>query len=193
MILPMKRFLVPLFFLAILLSGCGGGEESAAACDHPYWSGTIGTCVPEGWNILDRVTLNETGIAEEVMVAFKREEAVAGQFPSVTVTQEPLAQPVDSTTYSAASIRSVTVLPGYKQIDVQKVKVDDEEVDLHIFSAQPDPEQPARRFYQVSAVSGSNGYTVTALTPQSPSRELEAEVNVMLKNVTFTEPAVSEG
>ena len=185
----MQRFFIPLFLLALLLVGCGGGGGSAVACDHPYWSGTVGTCVPEGWNILDRATLNEHGVAEEVMVAFKREEAVAGQFPSVTVTQEPLKEPVESAAYSAASMRSITILPGYKQIDVQKVNVDDADVDLHIFSAQPDPDQPARRFYQVSAVAGSNGYTVTALTPLSPSRELEKEVNVMLKNVTFKEPA----
>ncbi|MBI3332226.1 hypothetical protein HYZ99_04730 [Candidatus Peregrinibacteria bacterium] len=189
----MKRFLVPLFSLSILLSSCGGGGNEATQCERPFWNGTIGTCLPEGWVVLDRSILNERDIPAEVITAFKREEAVAGQFPSVTITQEVLAQATDSTSYSAASVQSVTVLPGYKQADLREATVDGETVTLHIFNAQPDPEQPARRFYQVSAVSGTEGYTVTALTPLSPPRDLEAETLLMLENVTFVEPKTNEG
>ncbi|MEK7590670.1 MAG: hypothetical protein AAB489_00470 [Patescibacteria group bacterium] len=183
----MQRQLSLLIGCSLLLASCGGNGEQAK-CTRQYWDGIVGLCMPAGWVVIEHEQLRERGIPEDVIVAFKREKAVAGQFPTVTVTQEALKQPMDSSAYSDASVRSVAVLPGYKQIDTRAVRVDDASVDLHIFTAQPSADEPERRFYQVSAVSGPSGYSVTALTPLAPPSDVESEIERMMGSITFKAP-----
>ncbi|OGJ55419.1 hypothetical protein A2706_01700 [Candidatus Peribacteria bacterium RIFCSPHIGHO2_01_FULL_51_35] len=184
----MRRF-ASLLLLCLTLAACGGSGAVADCEGERYWDGTIGLCLPEGWTALPREALRERGIPEDVVVAFKRNEAIAGQFPAVTVTQEALAQETSPVTYSEASVRSVSVLPGFKEIDQQDVTIDGTEVTLHIFSAQPTEGEPERRFYQVSFAAKNFGYSVTGLTPLSPPRELEAEMKTLMGSITFAEPA----
>ena len=184
----MKRF-TALLLVCLTLAACGGSDATADCSGERYWDGTIGLCLPAGWTVLPREALRERGIPEDVVVAFKRNEAIAGQFPAVTVTQEALAAETDPKTYSDASIRSVSILPGFKEIDQQQVTVDGTDVTLHIFSAQPTEGEPERRFYQVSSATKNFGYSVTGLTPLSPSRDLEEEMDVIMNSITFMEPA----
>jgi hypothetical protein len=144
--------------------------------------------LPKGWSVVPRETLIERGAPNDVAVAFQRDEAVSGLLPTVTVTREILPAPTDSATYSRASIQAVTALPNYKLIDSRPVTVDGQDVMLHIFTAQPMPDQPERRFYQVSALAnGTTGYTFSALAPVSVPANLEQEIMVFMKNVTFKE------
>lgn len=175
--------------LALFLVSCGGSGTASADCKDQYWDGTVGVCLPTGWKVLDKETLESKGVPSEVSIAFQAEKAVSGQFISVTVTRETLPQTVDSKTYSQASIRAVSALPGYTLIDSRPSTVDEQEVEIHIFSAQPVPEEPARRFYQVSAVSGEIGYTFTAATPLSVSDALEKQILAIMRSVTFKQPA----
>jgi hypothetical protein len=169
----------------LLLTACGGSE--ATVCERGYWDGTVGTCVPEGWQVLDRAALDEKGMPPEVVVAFQSETPVSGQLVTVTVTREALTQPLSSVDYSEASIASVAGLPNYEEEDRQSTTVDGEDVDIHIFTAQPSPDQPESRFYQLSAVSGSVGYTFTAATPVTVPDEVEQQVLSLLQNVTFVQ------
>jgi hypothetical protein len=179
-----KRFalflLAPLFLLA-----CSGTSSTTSACSQQYWDGEIGVCLPQGWNVVDRETLNQRGLADDVIIAFQAQDAIAGQFPTVTVTVEAVPASTDSAAYSQASIRAVSALPGYKLIDTRTAKVDGDSVSLHIFTAQPLSEEPERRFYQVSAVHSGKGYTFTGLTPLSVSSSLEKQVTSMLQSATF--------
>ncbi len=161
------------------------------ACEQEYWDGTYGTCLPEGWVVVDRETRAQRGVPEEVVVAFQSEQSVSGQFPTVTVTREPLNTVVDPASYSQASVRAVSVLPGYTLLDSQNVTIDDTRVTLHVFIAQPVASEPQRRFYQVSTVSGSAGYTVTGLLPVSIDEE-EEEILLVLRNSTFQEPVAED-
>lgn len=183
----MQRQLSLLIGSSLLIASCGGSAEQAK-CTRQYWDGVIGLCMPAEWVVIEHEQLRERGIPEDVIVAFKREQAVSGQFPTMTVTQEMLKQPMDSAAYSDASVRSVSVLPGYKQIDARDVRIDDASVDLHIFTAQPSADEPERRFYQVSAVSGSSGYSVTALAPLAPPSDVESEIELMMGSITFKAP-----
>ncbi len=186
----MRRRLLLLAAIPLLLSACGGGGSSKAVCTQQYWDGTIGVCLPDGWNVVARETLDERGLPAEVIAAFQAEKAVSGQFPTVTVTEEKLTQDADSAAYSKASIRAVSTLPGYKLIDSRSVTIDGNAVDMHVFSAQPLPEEPERRFYQVSVVGKNRtGYTFTALTPLSIGSGLENEVTTIVKSSTLKEPA----
>lgn len=177
---------------AFLLTSCGGGSSDRTGCETDYWDGTVGTCLPSGWETLDQETLRQRGVPEETIVVFQSEESVSGQFPTVAVTRERLASEVGSTAYSDANIRSIEVIDGYKHIDTKEKEVAGEKVSLHTFSAQPIEGEPRRRYYQVSLTEGDVGYTVTAVSPVSIGANLEKKMMVLIENFTLDEPVVEE-
>ncbi len=176
-----------LFALPLFLVACSGGS-SGVACEQTYWDGVFGTCLPDGWSVVDRETLRQRGVPEETITAFQVDEAVAGQFPTVTVTREQLPNPATSMQYSEASVRAVEVLPGYERIDSSNSKIDSGDVLLHIFSLQPVQDEPRRRFYQKSTAVDATGYSITATSPLTVDSGLEAEILLILDNATFVEP-----
>lgn len=182
--------------VCLLLVSCGGDNGTDLACESTYWDGEVGACLPAGWRVVGRNQLDERGVPAEVAVAFQSEAPYSGQFATVTVTREALGQRMTSGEYSEASIISVQTLPGYTEVDKRPITIDEDDVDLHIFTAQPRDDQPASRFYQVSAVSPrSTGFTFTGATPVSTPDELEQQVTTILRSVTFTgegEPTTTE-
>jgi len=183
----MKRTLLPTLVLTLALSACGG-SSTTVACAQQYWDGTIGTCLPEGWHVLDRTNLDLRGAPGEVTVAFQADNPIAGQYAIITVTREALNETMTSPEYSEASMASVKTLPAYTELDVQKATIDEQDVSLHVFSAQPKTDEPKTRFYQLSAVSGTAGYSFTAATPLTVDNTLEGQILLILKNVTFIKP-----
>ncbi|OIO54224.1 hypothetical protein AUJ46_03825 [Candidatus Peregrinibacteria bacterium CG1_02_54_53] len=173
--------------LSLLLTACGSGSSGGSACQN-YWFEQVGACLPDAWQLLDRAELLQRGIPEDVIIAFQNETSVSGQYPTVSITREPLATVVEPVAYSEATIRSVAVLPGYKLIDQKKVTIDGISLPVHVFFAQPVTGEPQRRFLQVSTVVGQNGYTVTALTPLTVSSDLESEIFTILGSITFKAP-----
>jgi hypothetical protein len=190
MILRMKKLLLSAASL-LLLAACGG-QTATVACANQYFDGTLGTCLPTGWHVVDRTALDQRGVPPEVVVAFQADQPSSGQFATVTVTREPLATQMTSTAYSDASVESVSGMAGYTKIDKSAIKVDGQSVSLHTFTAQPRSDEPKTRFYQVSAVSGMNGYTYTAATPVAVDSTLEKQALLILNNVTFTDPATKK-
>jgi len=187
----MKRFLAYLI-LPLLLTACFGGGDTSADCQKEYWDGTVGACLPKGWTVIDTETLRARGVPADTIVAFQASEAVSGQFPTVTVTREALGQVTTPQAYSEASVRSVSVLPAYTLIDSTTMSLDGETVDLHIFTAQPVSDEPARRFYQVSTVANEVGYTVTSAVPVSVKDSVEKQIIAVLQSATFEEKAEEE-
>ena len=182
---------IPVLSLAfILLAACGGSD--VVSCDRGYWDGEVGTCVPDGWQVMDRGQLDQQGMPSEVHVAFQSETPVSGQLVTVTVTTEALSNPLSPADYSEASIQSVKGLPGYEEIDRKPVTVDGQDLDIHVFTAQPTADQPASRFYQLSSVAEETGYTFTAATPVTVSDDVEAQILSMYESATFVEPAEGE-
>jgi len=175
-------------FLLLLLSGCGGVSGGELTCTEQYWDGTIGTCVPEGWEIVTREKMTEQGLPSEVIAAFQRGDTISGQTPVFLVTRETLSEEMDAKAYSDASIRSVAVLPAYKQVDARNADIDGDDVQIHIFTAQPVSEEPARRYYQLSATKAKEGFTFTALAPVSVPASLDKEILFMLNEATLMEP-----
>jgi hypothetical protein len=189
----MRRFSSVLLVCSLLLAACGGGGSSSAVeCTQQYWNGVIGMCLPKGWGVLEEEALADRGVPAQVMVAFQSDTVVSGQTPTITVTSERLTAPLDTPAYSKASVRSVTTLPGYKLIDSRQIDVEGQKADMHVFSAQPVPSDPERRFTQVSAVAANVGYTVTALTPVSISDSLEKQITLILSSLRFSEPTAEE-
>ena len=188
----MKRSSIAILALALLLAACGGSSASTGVvCKEQFWNGIIGLCLPAGWSPIEHEKLVDRGVPDQVLVAFQTDKSVSGQTPTITVTSEKLSAPLDSPAYSKASIRSVATLPGYKLIDSRATDIEGQKVDLHVFTAQPVVGDPERRFFQLSAVSGNVGYTVTALTPVSITDTLEKEILLIMGSVRFSEPASS--
>lgn len=176
-----------------VLASCGGGSDGGdAACKEDYWDGAYGTCLPSDWVVIDGETLRRRGVPEDTVVAFQSEIPISGQFPTVTVTQEVLVRATSPQAYSDASIRAVTVLPGYQELDTKDMRVAGEKVRLHVFSAQPTADEPLRRFYQVSTVSDGVGYSITATTPVSVEDSLENQVLLILRGSMFAETTTEE-
>jgi len=188
-ILSMKRLIVALSSVLFLV-GCGTQSSSSAkvTCDQQFWNGTFAACLPKGWRVLSQDSLNALGVPEETVAAFQYETPHAGQLDTITVTSEPLAQEMTTPEYSLSNIAAVSALPEYKLIDKITVTIDGKESALHIFSARPAPDQPVRRYYQLSAAKERTGYSFTGSFPLSIDDSAAVEMQFILKNVSFTNP-----
>ncbi len=175
-------------FLCLSLVACGGSESTDVTCELSYWDGQVATCIPDGWHVVDRTQLDQRGLPSEVFVAFQSDASISGQYPTVTVTREPLVEDVTSTAYSEASVESVKALPGYEQIDERSTAVDGQEVTLHIFSAQPRSEEPRARFYQLSLAREKQGYTFTAAVPLAVDEAIENQILLIMRNASLSAP-----
>lgn len=187
----MKRSTLTFLALSLFLTACGG-TTSSVSCAQQYWDGTIGTCLPDGWHVLDRANLDLRGAPGEVTVGFQADNPIAGQYTVITVTREALNDAMTASEYSDASIASVKTLPAYAEIDTQKVTIDKDNILLHVFSAQPKSDEPKTRFYQMSTVAGTAGYSFTAATPLTVDKTVESQILLILKSVTFTKPTAAK-
>lgn len=184
----MKR--VAIVGLALLLfAGCGtSGSSAKVVCDQQYWNMIFAVCLPKDWRVLSKETLQQLGVPEETVAAFQYTVPHAGQLDTVTVTREPLSEDMKTTDYSNSNILAVSALPDYKLIDKQVVTIDGLESALHVFSARPSPDQPIRRYYQVSATKDRTGYTFTGSFPLSIQDSEADQVKFILINVSFQDP-----
>ena len=180
------RYRLLLLTLCLPLAACGDDDGGGnVSCKSDYWDGTYGTCLPDNWVVIDSETLRQRGVPGDTIVAFQSEVPVSGQFPTVTVTREPLIDVVDPEDYSSASVRAVTVLPGYQELDTRETNIAGEKVHMHVFKAQPAEGETLRRFFQVSTVAKGAGYSVTATTPVSLDDALENQVLLILRESIF--------
>ncbi len=178
--------LLSLATLTFLLAACGSSTTSTTvACANVYFDGTVGTCIPAGWHVVDRGQLDARGVPPEVLVAFQADAPVSGQFATVTVTREPLTKQMTAEEYSNASMQSVQAMPGYAKVNTEQITVDGQKVTMHTFTAQPQADQPKTRFTQVSIVSGSAGYSYTGATPVTVDDAVTAQVQLIVKNATL--------
>ncbi len=179
--------------LVLFLAACGGSGSSSSSvvCDQQFWNGSVAACLPKGWNVLSREQLTVLGVPEETVAAFQFDTPHAGQIDTVTVTREPLSQDMDTTAYSQSNILAVSTLPDYKLIDKIVVTIDGAESVIHVFSARPSPDQPVRRYYQLSATVEKTGYTFTGSFPLSVEDSEADEVLFILQNASFKEPAAA--
>lgn len=187
----MKRALVTVASV-LLLVACGSSSSSEkVVCDQQFWNSIFAACLPKDWRVLSQETLRQLGVPEETVSAFQFTVPHAGQLDTVTVTREPLSDEMTTTDYSQSNILAVSALPDYKLIDKETVFIDGEESALHVFSARPSPDQPIRRYYQVSATKERTGYTFTGSFPLSIQDTEADQVKFILKNVSFKDPAAT--
>lgn len=189
---PMKRLLLT-GMTVLLLAGCGSGSSSTTkvACAQQFWNNVFAVCLPQGWRVLSEETLRELGVPEETVAAFQFETPHAGQLDTVTVTREPLSTDMKTTDYSQSNVLAVSALPDYRLIDKETLYVDGEETALHVFSARPSPDQPIRRYYQISAAQQDTGFTFTGSFPLSIQDSEADQVIFILKNVSFKDPSAA--
>ena len=124
----MKNRVFALTMTVVALTACSGGDSGGIACKEDYWNGVFGTCLPSDWVVIDAETLRQRGVPQDTIVAFQSTIPLSGQFPTVAVTREVLASVVSAQAYSEASVRAVTVLPGYEELDTRDLRVAEEKV-----------------------------------------------------------------
>lgn len=187
----MQRVLAMLGIVTFL-TACGSDSSSTVTCAQQFWNKVFAACLPDGWRVLSEETLRSLGVPEETMTAFQSDEPHAGQRDTVTVTIEPLSTDIGTTEYSQANILAVSSLPEYQLIDKETVYIDGDESAIHVFSARPSPDQPIRRYYQLSASKEKTGYSFTGSFPLSVEEQEAAEVTLILKSISFSDPGASE-
>lgn len=176
----------------LLLAACGSSKSTQeVVCDQQFWNNVFAACLPKDWRVLSQETLQQLGVPEETVTAFQFSVPHAGQLDTVTVTREPLSEAMSTKDYSQSNVLAVSALPEYQLIDKETVFIDGNESALHIFSARPSPDQPIRRYYQVSATQERTGYTFTGSFPLSIQDSEAAQVKFILKNVSFKEPVAA--
>jgi hypothetical protein len=165
-----------------LLTACGGGERQ---CQNHVSVASFGLCLGNDWERVGNDTLRERGIPEETKAAFRRLSQREGQRDNIVISEESLPASVPSLSYAEANVRSVTSLSEYSTRETREVKVDGNKTLLHIFTARPVPDLPARRFYQLSLTRSTQGYTFTGTLPFSPDDGVEKELLEILMSVTL--------
>lgn len=185
----MKRIFVAVV-AATFLAGCGSSssKSSKVVCEQQFWNTMFAACLPKGWRVLSNETLRQLGVPEETVAAFQFDTPHAGQLDTVTVTREPLSTEMKTPDYSQSNLLAVSALPDYRLIDKETVYIDGEETSIHVFSARPSPDQPIRRYYQISVSKEKTGYTFTGSFPLSIEESEADQVKFILKNVSFKDP-----
>ena len=173
--------IVLLLTLTLLLTACGSGKK----CADRVWTGEFGLCLEKGWEQVPNEVLREKGIPEETIAAFHLSEKRGGQRDNIVISRERLPAAIPSKTFSSANIETIEGMPAYALIEKRSMEIDGKETILHVFTARPISDLPARRFYQLSVTKSTRGYTVTGTLPFSTEEDIEEKMINMLLNVTL--------
>lgn len=168
----------------LLLSACGG---SSGKCDERVQAGPLSLCLQKGWEQVPDERLREEGVPTETIAAFQLSERRGGQRDNIVISHENLPAEISAKKYSEANIRTIGVTPEYALLEKREVKINGENTILHIFSARPVPDLPARRFYQASIVDGTTGYVITGTLPFSVESKIEEGLVTMVLSATLEE------
>ena len=170
--------------LSLLLVACSGKGSS---CSDNIWTGKFGICIGEDWEQVPEENLRADGVPEETIAAFQLTKDRAGQRDNIVVSRERVASSTDAKKYAEANVRVVEKSPQYNLIEKREMKVDKQNTILHIFTARPVSDLPARRFYQLSIVDGVRGYVFTGTLPFSVDEDVEKEMTEMMLSATLKE------
>jgi hypothetical protein len=177
--LGMRRSATLIVALSLLtLTACGGG--GGGKCSEEIWTGEFGICLNAGWEQVSDEQLREEGVPIETLAAFQLKERRAGQRDNIVVSYERIGSKASSLKYSEVNIQTIEATPEYKLIEKREIEVDGEDSLLHVFTARPVPDLPARHFYQVSATKGTTGYVFTGTLPFAVEAEIEEGLIDML-------------
>jgi hypothetical protein len=176
------KSLLPSLFIVLILASCG---SKAKTCTDTLWVKDFGICIAEGWEQVPDATLKEEGVPIETVAAFHRTEERGGQRDNIVVSVESLPGTVSPLAYSEANIAVIEAIPDYALLEKNEVKIDGKVTILHVFTARPVADLPVRRFYQLSLVKGTSGYTFTGTLPFSTDDASEDAITDMLLSVTM--------
>lgn len=183
------RRIATLALSVLLLGGCGTAKSS---CTEKTDVAELRLCIAEGWERVAEETLKEKAVPEETVAAFSSTGGGSGQRDNLVISREKLPGPVPSIAFAEANVKTLQTVPEYALTETREVKVDGEVTLLHIFTAQPAPDIPARRFYQLSLTHGAMGYTLTGTLPFSVDSTTEDTLVDMILSTEFAEEEPSE-
>jgi hypothetical protein len=180
----MKKRTIAVISALFLLSACSGSESK---CKDNIWTGDIGICISDGWEQVSDAKLQEEGVPEETIAAFQMTEKRAGQRDNIVISREGLPTSASALAYSEANMKIIEATPQYTVIEKREVEIDGNETILHIFSARPIADLPARRFYQLHLTKRTTGYVFTGTLPFSVEDFIEDGLIDMLLSASLQE------
>lgn len=187
--MQVRHVVVGLLVILSLTACGGGGKDKKIACtstDVP----PLRLCIAEGWERMGTDQMASLKIPEETLAAFRSSSREDGQRFTLVATREEVSDVPHQIAYGEANRKSVQALPGYEHLEDREVTVAGSPAVLHTFVARPIADQPKRRFYQVSLLQESIGYTVTASSPLSIEKATEDSLFQMVQSPSF--PASEE-
>ena len=178
----MKKRTIAILMFFPLLSACSG---SVNACNEKIQTNGIGICMSDGWEQVSDAKLKEESVPEETIAAFQMTESRAGQRDNIVVSTESLPTNASALAYAQANMKTIEATPQYTVIEKREVEIDGNETILHIFTARPIADLPARRFYQLHLTKGTAGYVFTGTLPFSVEDTIEEGLISMLLSATL--------
>ncbi len=167
-------------FLKIAMASVPGIH--ATSCDNAFWNGVLGLCLSDGWTDVAPADVSDK---TDVVLAFRSPTISPDRSVVLTVQQDGLLDITNSTMYSDAKVREVEGYAFYKEIDMEDVVVGGQTVRLHVYRAQEPKAEEPQVFYQMSALRGRNGFTVTVATDEDLAELLDAQLRQAVASLTF--------
>ncbi|MCX6807185.1 MAG: hypothetical protein NTZ80_00010 [Patescibacteria group bacterium] len=176
-----KKIGAAVFVIAIgfTLTGCFGSDEATntVTLSHTYTDSSNIFEINYPDNFLQ---VPAKDLPTGALAAFM--DLSGGEFTSnVTVTSEKLPETVSSLRFALANIRKAEeILPGYKQREVQDIKIGDQDTKLLLFTL--DREGAKTNLAQIYLVDRDQGYVVTATYAADTVAEKEVILLDMIKS-----------
>ena len=180
----MKKRTLAILLTLPLLSACFGSDT---ACKDEIQTDNFDICLGDGWEQVPDAKLRAEGVPEETVAAFQMTEKRAGQRDNIIVSSESLPTNATALSYAQANIKTIEATPQYTVIEKREVEIDGNETILHIFTARPVADLPARRFYQLHLTKGTSGYVFTGTLPFSTEDVIEDGIIEMILSATLKE------
>lgn len=145
-----------------------------------YWSGTVGACLPKGWEALDRTELLRARTSKDVVAGIKTDIPLDDITSFVTIRYGVL----DSVDFVSNS-----QIVGYEEVETLTVNVGGRERTLRIFDALAKKREKFRYYEMNNGISLSDKhFAVTMVTPTDISSSDYAEIIAFYKSLTFKKP-----
>ena len=181
----MQRILLPLSLTAILLlTACNGGDPLASCDGTPSVVDTFSLCIPPGYIMATQ----EFGDATNYIIHLGKTDG-REQLMQIHVKKDRLLDPVNSSMEFAE--RAVELsrqnAPNYMPVSTEPIEVNGQQTLLHVFEAQPDPEQEAVRYHQFVVTHTGTAYGFTAVLNPSATDEEAETMLAALQGVAFND------
>lgn len=157
-------------------------------CDHPFWTGAVGLCLPDGW---EEVAPADVTDKTDAVLAFQSPAFDRTRRAALIIEQAGLLDLSSSAIYSSQKIDEAMSWAFYTLVSKTDVDLDGQTVSLHVFTAQEPKAFGIKTYYQLSGLRGRTGFTATVAVDDDIAASWDALLRDAVSSLTFTEQETS--